>query len=134
MLLNSSGTTAVDWQNGFFGSGSTAVTIDDPNIEISSSYFIKQGSGEGFQILTTTASLNFPSVAGNSTESLTVPVTGAAENDIVLLGIGTTISAGLTFLGHVSTAGVVEVDAVNATNSAIDPAASTFRIMVLNFS
>lgn len=133
-LLNSSGTTAVDWQNGFFGSGSTAITIDDPNIEISSSYFIKQGSGEGFQILTATASLNFPSVAGNDTQSLTVPVTGAVENDVVMLGIPATVSAGLTFLGHVSTAGVVEVDAVNATNSAIDPAASTFRVVVLNFS
>ena len=133
-LLNSSGVTAFDYQNGIIGTGSAAVTISDPNIELSASYFIKHGTAEAFQILTTTASIYFGQVNSNSTNSVSVVVTGSAVNDIVAIGLPNGINNGLTFLGHVTTANGVEVDCVNATNGNITPATATYRIMVFNFS
>jgi hypothetical protein len=83
--------------------------------------------------LTTTASLAFGTVAQNSSNAITVALTGAATNDIVLLGLPSAISAGLSFYGTVESAGVVEVDAVNATNSSIDQSTQTFRITVIGY-
>ena len=134
VLLNSTGTTAVDWQNGFFGSGSTAITIDDPNIEISGSYFIKQGSGEAFQILTATASLNFGSIGGGAYNELTVSVTGAVEFDTVQWGVPANTPTGIVFDARVSTAGVVALRAFNVDNKSHSPITSTYRFVVLNFS
>jgi len=83
--------------------------------------------------LTTTASLAFGTVANNSSNALTTAVTGAVVNDIVLLGFPTTISQGLSFLGHVISNDVVEIDAVNATNSSINQSTQTFRITVIGY-
>lgn len=83
--------------------------------------------------LTTTASLSFGTIGGNSSTSITVSVTGASINDIVLLGLPSGISAGLSFLGHVTTANEVEVDAVNATNSNKIQSTQTYRITVIGY-
>jgi hypothetical protein len=83
--------------------------------------------------LTTTASLNFGSVGSNSSTSITIAVTGAAINDIVLLGLPSAISEGLTFFGHVIATDQVHVDAVNATNASKTQSAQTFRISVIGY-
>jgi hypothetical protein len=83
--------------------------------------------------LTTTASLNFGSVGSNSSTSITIAVTGAAINDIVLLGLPSAISEGLTFFGHVVATDQVHVDAVNATNASKTQSAQTFRISVIGY-
>ena len=135
VLKTSSGATAVNWQTGAFGTGSTVVTIAANNVSITSSYFIAMGTGNGaFRTLSTTASIAFGSISGNSPNSVSVVVTGCAINDIVLLGLPSAISAGLSFIGHVTTANGLEVDAVNATNSTINQSTQTFRITVLNYA
>ena len=135
VLKTSSGATAVNWQTGAFGTGSTVVTIAANNVSITSSYFIAMGTGNGaFRTLSTTASIAFGSISGNSSNSVSVVVTGCAINDIVLLGLPSAISAGLSFIGHVTTANGLEVDAVNATNSTINQSTQTFRITVLNYA
>jgi len=85
------------------------------------------------ETVTTLTSLNFGSVGANSSTSITVAMTGVAINDIVLLGIPTAISEGLTFFGHVVAADQVHVDAVNATGSSKTQSAATFRVTVIGY-
>jgi hypothetical protein len=134
VLKTSTGATSVNWETGAFGSGSTVVTIGGNNVAISGSYYIAMGTGNGaFRTLSTTASIAFGSVAGNSSNSVSVTVTGCLLRDVVLLGLPSAVSAGLSFLGHVTTTNGVEVDAVNATNSTINQSTKTFRVTVLNY-
>ena len=134
VLKTSTGATAVNWQTGAFGSGLTVVTIASNNVAISGSYYIAMGTGNGaFRTLSTTASIAFGSITGNSTNSVSVTVTGCLLSDIVLLGMPSAVSSGLSFLGHVTTANRVEVDAINATNSTINQSTQTFRVTVLNY-
>ena len=134
VLKTSSGATAVNWQTGAFGSGSTVVTIASNNVAISGSYYIAMGTGNGaFRTLSTTASIAFGSIGNNSSTSVSVVVTGCLLNDIVLLGLPSAVSSGLSFIGHVTTANGLEVDAVNATNSTINQSTQTFRVTVLNY-
>jgi hypothetical protein len=83
--------------------------------------------------LTTTASLAFGSVNSNSSTSITVSVTGCAINDIVLLGIPSAVSEGLTFFGHVVATDQVHVDAVNATGAGKNQSTQTFRVTVIGY-
>jgi len=85
------------------------------------------------ETLTTTASLAFGTVNSNSSTSITVAVTGAAINDIVLLGIPSAVSEGLTFFGHVVATDQVHVDAVNATGAGKTQSTQTFRITVIGY-
>ena len=134
VLKTSTGATSVNWETGAFGSGSTVVTIGGNNVAISGSYYIAMGTGNGaFRTLSTTASIAFGSISGNSSNSVSVVVTGCAINDIVLIGLPSAISAGLSFIGHVTTANGLEVDAVNATNSTINQSTQTFRVTVLDY-
>lgn len=133
-LKNSSGTTAYDYQNGILGTGTAAVTISDPNIELSSSYFIKHGSGEAFQILTATASINFGTIAGQDFAEATIPVTGASENDVVMWGAPTSVATGIVFDARVTTASEITLKAFNSDNQSHTQATAIYRVVVLNFS
>ena len=78
------------------------------------------------------ATLDFPSIAAQSHQDLTVTVTGV-PNSVrpVALGIPTAgPTTGLIYEAWVSAANTVTVRAVNYTNAAIDPAAGTFRVAV----
>ena len=84
--------------------------------------------------LTTTASVWFGgSIAANDFHSITVSVTGASINDVVLLGMPTSVCGGLTFQGSVATANVVSIAAQNGTNSAQNQATATYRITVIGY-
>jgi len=85
------------------------------------------------ETINVTTSLNFGSVPNNSSSSITVSVTGALVNDIVLLGLPAGLTEGLAFLGHVVATDQVHVDAVNATNSSKTQNAATFRITVIGY-
>jgi len=83
--------------------------------------------------LTTTASIYFGQVNSNTTNSVSVVVTGCQVNDIVLLGLPASNPNGLAFIAHCTTANGLEVDAVNATNGNITPATATYRITVIGY-
>lgn len=83
--------------------------------------------------LTTTASLAFGTVGANSSTSITVAITGAGINDLVLLGLPSAVSEGLSFFGHVVATNEVHVDAINATNSSKTQSTQTFRITVIGY-
>jgi hypothetical protein len=83
--------------------------------------------------LTTTASIYFGAVGGNSTNSVSVAVSGCRINDIVLLGLPASNPQGISFNGHVTTADGLEVDCINATNGSLTPATATYRITVIGY-
>jgi len=85
------------------------------------------------ETLTTTTSLAFGAVAANSSTSITVAVTGASINDVVLIGAPSAVSEGLVFFGHVVATDQVHVDAVNATTASKTQSTQTFRITVIGY-
>jgi hypothetical protein len=134
--------TYASFQNSSLGFYSTTATAQPANINVVSGLInvglIANGSTYGVlpqskETLTVTTSLNFGTVANNSSNSITVSITGAAVNDVVLLGIPSAVSEGLTFFGHVVAADQVHVDAVNATNASKTQSAVTFRITVIGY-
>jgi hypothetical protein len=81
--------------------------------------------------LTATATLDFPSIAANGQQELTITVTGAVTGDAVMLGAPAAIEAGLQWSGWVSAADTVKIRVTNETAGAIDPASATWRATVV---
>ena len=82
------------------------------------------------QVLTTTATLDFASIAAVASEDKTIAVAGAAVGDSVALGLPAAPAAGIVFNGFVSAADTVTVRATNITASAVDPASADYTAMV----
>jgi len=85
------------------------------------------------KVLSATATLDFPSTAAGAVSDLTITVTGAALNDVVILGApnGSVPAAG-TFFAWVSATNTVKVRfANNALVTSYDPASGTYRVTVI---
>jgi len=81
--------------------------------------------------LTTTSTLDFPSIGSHDTANLTVTVTGATPGDAVVLGVpDAAMPNGGTYMAWVSATDTVTVRFQNASTTQ-DPASGTFRITVL---
>jgi len=80
--------------------------------------------------LVATATLDFASMATQTSASLTVAVPGAAINDIVSLGLPASLNDGLIPTAWVSAADTVTIRLRNTTAGTIDPASDTYRIEV----
>jgi hypothetical protein len=135
-------TTGLKLQSNLIGFFGATVTARPSNINVVSGLInvglIASGTTYGVlpqstETVTTLTSLNFGTVANNSSNSITVSITGAAVNDVVMLGLPSAVSEGLTFFGHVVAADQVHVDAVNATNASKTQSAATFRITVIGY-
>jgi len=84
--------------------------------------------------LTATASLDFGSTAGTSSSNLTITVTGAADGDVVQLGVpSASAAANSCFTAYVSAANTVTVRFNNYTLGSINPGAGTFRVSVIKY-
>ena len=88
---------------------------------------------QSVETISVTTSLNFGTLSANTQSAITVSVTGCAVNDIVLLGLPSNLTEGLSFLGHVVAADQVHVDAINGTSSSKTQNAVTFRITVIGY-
>lgn len=86
-------------------------------------------------ILSATATLDFPSIAANSVADLTMTVTNAQVGDTVAIGVPNgSMLADLSFFGWVSAANTVTIRATNnSSTTARDPASGTFRATVIRF-
>lgn len=84
-------------------------------------------------ILSATATLDFPSIGSNDTETLTITVTGAVAGDSVFLGVPAGLDAGLIFCASVTAADTVTVRLHNSSGGSTDPASGTFRATVIRF-
>jgi len=76
------------------------------------------------------ATLNFPSIASNSTAELTMTVTGATAPAAVYLGAPAAIEAGLIWCGYVSAADTVTIRVHNMTGGAINPVSADWHARV----
>lgn len=149
-LKNAAGNTVINYGTGaisdatstclgFFGaspigrpSGANAISnvISLGLISSSSTYGVLPGT---IKTLTATASINFGSIGGHDSAFSNVTVTGAAANDIVLLGLPTAICAGLVYNANVIGTNTVCVGAHNTDNAAVDSTAGTFRVTVIGY-
>jgi hypothetical protein len=83
------------------------------------------------EILQDSDTLDFPSIAADDEDELTITVTGAAVGDSVSLAPPSAIEAGLVWCGYVSAVDTVTVRVRNTTAGAIDPASATWGATVL---
>jgi hypothetical protein len=181
-LVNSYGTTFLDWQNNSIGTGSTILDLSGTAITISDGYNLGVGTTTGTKIGVSTASKiafygstpitqpaninvvsglinvgliangttygvfpqsprtlsavtfqGFSGIGGNSVQTVTVSVTGAAINDIVLIGLPDNITEGLVFSGHCIGSNQIHLDALNITNNSKSQTATTFRITIIGY-
>jgi len=82
-------------------------------------------------VLLGSGTLDFPSTAAQTSSDLTIAVTGAADRDVIALGVpNASVNANSNFTAWVSAAGVVTVRFNNYSASPIDPASGTFKVRV----
>jgi hypothetical protein len=97
---------------------------------------LRVGGGTVVQnILSATATLDFPSIAASSFADLTITVTGAVSGDTVIVNpIAGSATTDVVYTGWVSAANTVTIRASNVSSTtARDPASGTFRATVIRF-
>lgn len=125
------GTSAIIFATPAAGSTGTAARTASERVRINSAG-ITIGSGSAIsKVLTATASLDFGSIAAQSSADLTVTVTGAATGDAVVMGLPAAPASGVVFNAFVSSANTVTIRATNATVAPIDPDSATYRATVI---
>ena len=81
--------------------------------------------------LTGSATLNFPSTSTNISADLTITVTGAADGDVVSLGVpNAAVNANTSYSAWVSAANTVTVRFNNYSSGTVDPASASFKVFV----
>lgn len=83
------------------------------------------------KMLTTTAVLDFASIAAGAVGTLTATVTGAATGDFAIAAPPGNLTAGLVHSAFVSAANTVTIRIVNGTAGALDPASATWGVAVI---
>lgn len=83
------------------------------------------------QILTATATLDFANTTTGNSSDLTISVTGAADGDVVALGVpNAAINAKSCYTAWVSAANTVTVRFNNYSSASINPASATFKVKI----
>ena len=86
------------------------------------------------KVMSATAVLDFPNTTNLLSADLTITVTGAADADVVDIGVPAgSVNANSCFTAWVSAANTVTVRFNNYSAAAINPASGTFRAMVTHF-
>ena len=146
-LLNSSGSQVVSYGAGLALSGvmgfyGATVTAQPANINVVSGLInlglIASGTTYGVlpqspRTVTTLTSVTFGTIAGNDQHYRDVVVTGAAVNDIVLVGLPSAVSAGIVIQGVVYQANTVCLSATHADTGSVALNTATYRITVIGY-
>jgi hypothetical protein len=81
--------------------------------------------------LTGSATLDFLSTNAQNSRDMTISVTGAADGDVVSLGVpNAAVNANTSYSAWVSAAGTVTVRFNNYSSGAVDPASGSFKVFV----
>jgi hypothetical protein len=83
--------------------------------------------------VTTLASVTFGTVAGNDQHYRDVVVTGAAVNDIVLIGLPSAVSSGIVIQGVAYKANTVCLSAIHTDTGSVALNTATYRITVIGY-
>lgn len=82
--------------------------------------------------LTATKTHDFGSISGHAEDSTTVTVTGSRSTDTPTVLVTPSVNtAGIVYKGVVTADDVVTIYALNTTASGVDPAETTFRVLVI---
>jgi hypothetical protein len=127
VLVSSTGVTTFD----AIGSNPSFV-FSDP-LEVNGTTRLGTSGTVFTKIVSGTATLNFPNISSNSTEELTMTVTGAIVGNSVHIGAPSTIETGLGWSGYVSATNTVTIRVHNSSGGAVDPASATWRATVMDF-
>lgn len=93
-----------------------------------------QGGTVVQKVLSSTATLDFPKTSAQRSSDLTMPVPGAAPDDVVSISVPTAaVLANSCYSAWVSSANTVTVRFNNYSSRAQNPASGTFRAMVTHF-
>jgi hypothetical protein len=81
--------------------------------------------------LTGSATLDFASTNAQNSRDMTIAVTGAADGDVVSLGVpNAAVNANTSYSAWVSAAGTVTVRFNNYSSGTVDPASGSFKVFV----
>lgn len=81
--------------------------------------------------LSGSATLDFGSTSAQSSSDLTITVTGAADGDVVSLGVpNASVNANTNYTAWVSAANTVTVRFNNYSSGSVDPASGTFKVKI----
>jgi len=83
--------------------------------------------------LTLSTSISFGTIAANDQHYRDVVVTGAAVNDLVLLGLPSVVSAGAVIQGVAYQTNTVCISCSNTKNASINVPTATYRITVIGY-
>ena len=120
--------------------GTSGISVDSGN-NLNVPAAISVGGGTAVtKIISGTGSLDFTALAARSCEVVNITVTGAADGDVVSLGIPNALANAegatqhTTFTGWVSASNIVSVRRCNLTAATtVDPARATVRAQVTKF-
>jgi hypothetical protein len=121
-----------------FTSGTNMTTPENGAVEYDGTNYFATAGGVRYTLaksLTATATLNFPSTGASSSSTLTITVTGAADGDVVQIGVpATAILTNSYYSAYVSGANTVTIR-FNNTNGFIaqDPNSGTFRASIIKY-
>jgi hypothetical protein len=137
------GRTTLGPQNGVLFRGATGTSVVeargvpanlDVNVRPKGTGGVTLGNGSGGSAPTkitnhrqVLATLDFPSIAAQSAEELTITATGAATGDNCYANPHTTLEAGLVWSAWVSATDTIRIRVANITSGAIDPASRQWR-------
>jgi hypothetical protein len=125
--LNSTTATHSTAQIATLTTGSSTVTNN-----ITASGLILGGGTVITKILTGTATLDFPSTATNAISTLTITVAGAGTNGCAFLNI-VSPNSNFTYGATIEATNTVTVRAANISINAVDPAATSARVVVFQY-
>ncbi|HTE12317.1 MAG TPA: hypothetical protein VK645_15140, partial [Chitinophagaceae bacterium] len=138
MLHLKAGTTTASTAPLKFTSGTNMTTAENGAMEFDGTNYFATSGGVRYTLaktLTATATLNFPSTGAGASSALTVTVTGAADGDIVQLGVPNgSINSNCVYDAYVSSANTVTVKFNNNGGFfGVDPASGTFRVAIIKY-
>ena len=121
-----------------FTSGTSLTTPEDGAVEFDGTNYFASAGGVRYTLaktLTATATLNFPSTAIGSSSTLTITVTGAADGDVVQIGVpATAILTNSYYTAYVSGANTVTIRFNNTSGfTSQDPNSGTFRASIIKY-
>lgn len=110
-------------------------TVTDQNLLAPSSAVTVRGN---FNLLGSTSTINFPSIAAGGAFTNLVSVIGAKIGSPVLVGVPTNAvyvagATNVVFTAEVYAPNVVSVRCANNGSGAVDPPSGTFRVTVINY-
>jgi hypothetical protein len=120
-----------------FTSGTSLTTPEAGAVEFDGTNYFATSATTRYTLaktLTATAALDFPSTATNLSANLTIAVAGAADGDVVVLGVpSAAVSANSCYTAYVSGANTVTVVFNNYGAATLNPASATFRVSIIKY-